>query len=166
MPARTASVRGECASAPVDPDKPQTVRIASSLFLGEMLGGQQHEPRHLGCKFLDTGTYAALVESLESVPPRYVDRARTMLKGPIGEVRLIPEGEYLTAEFELEGWRLLAAADAKIGGIWGVSWISSDRESASPAPAAPESSAWLASAGRSQRVVRRSLPSTRASRPD
>ena len=51
----------------------------------------------------DTGTYAALVESLESVPPRYVDRARTMLKGLIGEVRLIPEGEYVTAEFELEG---------------------------------------------------------------
>jgi hypothetical protein len=39
------------------------------------------------------GTYAALVENLEHVPPRYVDRARTALKGLIGEVRLIPEGE-------------------------------------------------------------------------
>jgi hypothetical protein len=39
-----------------------------------------------------------------------MDRARTTLKGLIGEVRLIPEGEGLTAEFELEGGRLLAAA--------------------------------------------------------
>jgi hypothetical protein len=39
------------------------------------------------------GTYAALVEDLEHIPPRYVDRARTALKGLIGEVRLIPEGE-------------------------------------------------------------------------
>ncbi len=61
---------------------------------------------------LGSGTYAALVENLESVPPRYVDRARTTLKCLIGEVRLIPEGEYVTAELELEGARLLAAADA------------------------------------------------------
>jgi hypothetical protein len=58
-------------------------------------------------------THGALVENLESVPPRHVDRARTTLKGLIGEIRLIPEGECLTAEFELEGGRLLAAADAK-----------------------------------------------------
>jgi hypothetical protein len=31
------------------------------------------------------GTYAALVEHLERMPPRYVDRARTALKGLIGE---------------------------------------------------------------------------------
>jgi hypothetical protein len=43
-----------------------------------------------------------------------VERARTTLKGLIGEVRLpVPEGKYLTAEFELEGARLLALADAK-----------------------------------------------------
>jgi hypothetical protein len=39
---------------------------------------------------------------------------RTTLKGLIGEIRLIPDGEHLTAEFELEGARLLAAADVKI----------------------------------------------------
>jgi site-specific DNA recombinase len=65
-------------------------------------------------------TYSTLVENLERVPPRYVDRARTTLKGLIGEVRLIPEGEYLTAEFELEGARLLAAADAKISVVAGA----------------------------------------------
>ena len=36
--------------------------------------------------------YSALVESLESVPPRYVDRARTTLKGLIGDVQLHPRG--------------------------------------------------------------------------
>jgi hypothetical protein len=66
------------------------------------------------------GTYAALVENLEHVPLGYVERARTALKGLIGEVRLIPEGEYLTAEFELEGGRLLAAADAKISVVAGA----------------------------------------------
>jgi hypothetical protein len=65
-------------------------------------------------------TYSALVENLESVPPRYVDRARTTLKGLIGQIRLIPEGECLTAEFELEGSRLLAAADAKISVVAGA----------------------------------------------
>ncbi len=54
-------------------------------------------------------TYRTLVEHLECVPPRYVDRARTTLKGLIGEIRLIPEGGHLTAEFELECGRLLAA---------------------------------------------------------
>jgi hypothetical protein len=63
--------------------------------------------------------YSALVENLESVPPRYVDRARTTLKSLIGDVRLIPEGQHLTAEFELEGGRLLAAADAKISVVAG-----------------------------------------------
>lgn len=46
-------------------------------------------------------TYTTLLENLEHVPPRYVDRARTALKGLIGEIRLIPEGEHLMAEFEL-----------------------------------------------------------------
>jgi len=58
-------------------------------------------------------TYRTLVEHLEHMPPRYVDRARTTLKGLIGEIRLLPEGGHLTAEFELEGGRLLAAAHAK-----------------------------------------------------
>jgi hypothetical protein len=52
----------------------------------------------------------ALVEYLESVPLRYVDRARTMLKGLIGDVQLIPECQYLTAEIELEGGRLLGGS--------------------------------------------------------
>ena len=65
-------------------------------------------------------TYSALVENLEGVPPRYVDRARTTLKGLVGQIRLIPEGECLTAEFELEGSRLLAAADAKISVVAGA----------------------------------------------
>jgi hypothetical protein len=54
------------------------------------------------------------------VPLRYVGRARTASKGLIGEVRLIPEGEHLTAEFELEGGRLLAVADAKISVVAGA----------------------------------------------
>jgi len=58
-------------------------------------------------------TYATLVDNLEHVPPRYIAGARTALKGLIGEIRLIPEGEHLTAEFELESGRLLAAAGAK-----------------------------------------------------
>jgi hypothetical protein len=49
-----------------------------------------------------------------------VDRARTTLKGLIGENRLVPEGEHLTAEFELEGGRLLAAADTKISVVAGA----------------------------------------------
>ena len=65
-------------------------------------------------------TYSELVENLERVPPRYLDRARTALKGLIGEVRLIPEGGHLTAEFELEGGRLLAAADTKISVVAGA----------------------------------------------
>jgi hypothetical protein len=32
----------------------------------------------------------------------------------------IPEGQYLTGEFELEGGRLLAAADAKISVVAGA----------------------------------------------
>ena len=67
-----------------------------------------------------TDTYSALVENLERVPPRYVDRARTTLKGLIGEVRLIPEGAALMAEFELEGGRLLAAAEMKISVVAGA----------------------------------------------
>lgn len=65
-------------------------------------------------------TYAKLVENLEHVPARYLARARTALKCLIGEVRLIPEGEYLTAEFELEGARLLAAAGAKMSVVAGA----------------------------------------------
>lgn len=65
-------------------------------------------------------TYSSLVENLERVPPRYVDRARTTLRGLIGEVRLIPEGRSLMAEFELEGGRLLAAADMKISVVAGA----------------------------------------------
>jgi hypothetical protein len=76
------------------------------------------------------GTYAALVENLEHVSPRYVDRARTALKGLIGEVRLIPEGEHLTAEFELEGGRLPAAADAKISVVAGAGFSSIRRSRA------------------------------------
>jgi hypothetical protein len=68
-------------------------------------------------------TYAALVKNLEHV--RYVDRARTALKGLIGEVRLIPEGGRLTAEFELEGGRLLTAADAKISVVAGACYVMS-----------------------------------------
>jgi site-specific DNA recombinase len=37
-------------------------------------------------------TYSALVENLENLPPGHVDRARTTLKGLIGEVRLIDVG--------------------------------------------------------------------------
>jgi hypothetical protein len=65
-------------------------------------------------------TYSSLVENLERVPPPYVDRARTTLRGLIGEIRLIPEGECLTAEFELEGGRLLAAAEMKISVVAGA----------------------------------------------
>jgi hypothetical protein len=65
-------------------------------------------------------TYRRLVEHLERVPPRHVDRARTSLKGLIGEVRLIPGGEHLTAEFELEGGRLLVFADTKISVVAGA----------------------------------------------
>ena len=39
-----------------------------------------------------------------------------MLKGLIGEVRLIPEGEYVTAEFELEAdgcWRQPTRRDTR-----------------------------------------------------
>lgn len=54
-------------------------------------------------------TYSALVEKWENVPPRHVHRARTMLKGLIGEGRLIPEDGCLTGEFDLEGGRPLAA---------------------------------------------------------
>jgi hypothetical protein len=51
------------------------------------------------------------------------DRARTTLKGLIGEIRLIPEGECLTAEFELEGGRLLAAVDIKISVVAGGRFV-------------------------------------------
>jgi hypothetical protein len=59
-------------------------------------------------------THRTSVEHLDRVAPRYVDRANTTLKGPIGEIRLVPEGGALMAEFELEGGRLLAAANAKV----------------------------------------------------
>ena len=65
-------------------------------------------------------TYSTLVENLERVPTRYVDRARMTLKGLIREVRLTPEGAALMAEFELEGGRLLAAADMKINVVAGA----------------------------------------------
>ena len=67
-----------------------------------------------------TESYSTLIENLEKVPPRYLDRARTTLRGLLGEIRLTPEGEHLIAEFELEGGRLLACADAKISVVAGA----------------------------------------------
>jgi site-specific DNA recombinase len=64
-------------------------------------------------------TYRTMVETLEQVPPRFVDRARTTLKGLIGEIRLIPDGVGLTAEFDLKADGLLAAADTKISVVAG-----------------------------------------------
>jgi hypothetical protein len=65
-------------------------------------------------------TYRTMVENLEQVPPRFVDRARTTLKGLIGEIRLVPEGGGLTAEFDLQADRPLTAADTKISVVAGA----------------------------------------------
>jgi hypothetical protein len=65
-------------------------------------------------------TYRDLVENLERVPPRHVDRARTTLKGLVGEVLLVPEDGRLVAEFTLQGGRLMAAADTKISLVAGA----------------------------------------------
>jgi hypothetical protein len=64
-----------------------------------------------------------MVENLEQVPPHYVDRARTTLKGLIGEIRLVPDGGSLTAEFDLQTDRLLAAVDTKISVVAGERFV-------------------------------------------
>ena len=60
-----------------------------------------------------------------------MDRARKTLKGLLGEIRLIPEGE---AEFELEGGRLLQPReDAVMPGP--VESLAADKLLVAPAPA-------------------------------
>jgi hypothetical protein len=63
-------------------------------------------------------TQSALVENLESLPPRCLDRARTTLKGLTGQSKSV-SARWL--KFELARGRLLAAADATGRGS-GASW--------------------------------------------
>jgi hypothetical protein len=49
-------------------------------------------------------TQSALVENLESVPPRYVDRARTTLKGLTGQSMSV-SARWLNSSLRVGCWR-------------------------------------------------------------
>jgi len=66
------------------------------------------------------GHFGVMVKNLESMPPRQADRATSTLEGLIDESDSISEGQWLTAEFELEGGGSQAAADAKINLVVGA----------------------------------------------
>jgi hypothetical protein len=59
-------------------------------------------------------TYRDLVDRLEDIPERHIPRARAALQRLVGGIRLVPEGEHLTAEFTLDGAQLLDREGSKL----------------------------------------------------